>query len=117
MLRSRTNRGTVNANHDRSVIGPNPRILVVDGETPQVQALCRVLPDQGYAPIGFTSGEAALAGLRRGKCDLLVDGSYCEGTGIGLSIAARIALPFFSNDLGRLLRGRSIEHFLKPRGF
>jgi signal transduction histidine kinase len=49
-----------------------PRILVVDDEAAQMQALCATLPDHGYAPIGFTNGEAALEELRRGKCDLLL---------------------------------------------
>jgi two-component system sensor histidine kinase/response regulator len=49
-----------------------PRILVVDDEAAQMQALCATLPGHGYAPIGFTDGEAALEQLRRTKCDLLL---------------------------------------------
>jgi signal transduction histidine kinase len=48
------------------------RILVVDDETAQMQALCATLPDHGYAPIGFTNGEAALEELRHAKYDLLL---------------------------------------------
>ena len=48
-----------------------PRILVVDDEAAQVQALCRTLPDYGYEPVGFTEPEAALAELRRSRCDLV----------------------------------------------
>jgi signal transduction histidine kinase len=49
-----------------------PRILVVDDEAAQVQALCRTLPDYGYEPVGFTEPEAALAELRRSRCDLVL---------------------------------------------
>lgn len=70
--------------------GEKPRILVVDDETAQMQALCATLPDHGYAPIGFTNGEAALEELRRAKCDLLLADLTMPGMdGITLLQAAR----------------------------
>jgi signal transduction histidine kinase len=49
-----------------------PLVMVVDDDASQVQALCRALPAQGYDPIGFTDPEAALAELRRTRCDLVL---------------------------------------------
>src|SRR5438552_632071 len=95
MLRSRTNRGTVNANHERSMIGPNPRILVVDDETPQVQALCRVLPDHGYAPIGFTSGETALADCAAANAISLLTDFIVKARGSAYPLL-RVSLCHFS---------------------
>jgi signal transduction histidine kinase len=52
--------------------GAKPRVLVVDDEVAHVQALCSTLPDHGYEPIGFTDPDAALAELRRARCDLIL---------------------------------------------
>src|SRR3954452_17434696 len=62
---------------DRSMKVPSisesrPRVLVVDDETAQMQALCRTLPDHGYDTIGFSDGESALTELRRARCELLL---------------------------------------------
>src|SRR5271155_1695267 len=40
------------------------RILIVDDEEPQMQALCETLRDQGYDTVGCTAGSDALATLR-----------------------------------------------------
>ena len=49
-----------------------PLVMIVDDDDAQVQALCRTLPVHGYDPIGFTDPEAALAQLRRSRCDLVL---------------------------------------------
>jgi len=70
--------------------GSKARILVVDDEAAQMQALCRTLPDQNYEPIGFTDGEDALNELRRSRFDLLLADLMMPGMdGIALLQAAR----------------------------
>jgi PAS domain S-box-containing protein len=44
--------------------GDGQRVLVVDDEEPLVKLATRTLEELGYAPIGFTSGTAALAAFR-----------------------------------------------------
>jgi hypothetical protein len=51
---------------------PVVRILVVDDEAAQMQALCDTLGSQGYETAGFTKGQAALEALRDAKFDLLL---------------------------------------------
>lgn len=48
------------------------RLLIVDDEVAQMQALCNTLRDHGYETVGFTSGLAALAALRETPFDLLL---------------------------------------------
>ena len=48
------------------------RLLIVDDEAAQMQALCDTLADHGYQVVGRTGGEAALAALRHEKFDLLL---------------------------------------------
>jgi two-component system sensor histidine kinase/response regulator len=54
------------------VATPVARILIVDDEKPQMEALCNTLRDEGYATIGFTSANQALAALREQPFDLLL---------------------------------------------
>ena len=51
---------------------PIARILVVDDEAAQMQALCDTLRRHGYQTVGFTSGRAALETLRDERFDLLL---------------------------------------------
>src|SRR4051812_15632776 len=48
------------------------KILIVDDEAPQMEALCNTLRDEGYATTGFASGHEALALLRERHFDLLL---------------------------------------------
>ena len=79
---------------DAQPAAPRPRILVVDDESAQMQALCRTLPDHGYATVGFADGAAALAELQRAKCDLLLaDLMMPDMDGIALLQAAHTIDP------------------------
>lgn len=51
---------------------PINRLLVVDDEATQVEALCRTLEDEGYSVKGFTSVGAALGALRAGSFDIVL---------------------------------------------
>jgi signal transduction histidine kinase len=69
---------------------PLPRILIVDDETAQMQALCKTLGDHGYETRGFTNGVAALEELRKARFDLLLADLMMPGMdGIALLQAAR----------------------------
>jgi len=48
------------------------RLLVVDDEAAQVEALCRTLEDEGYTIKGFTATSAALEALRSGSFDIVL---------------------------------------------
>jgi light-regulated signal transduction histidine kinase (bacteriophytochrome) len=50
----------------------SPRILIVDDEVANVNALCDTLRDQGYEATGLTSGDAALDALQHNNFDLLL---------------------------------------------
>jgi len=66
------------------------RILVVDDEAPQMQALCHTLPNYGYQAVGFMNGEAALAELRQTRYELLLADLMMPGMdGIALWQAAQ----------------------------
>jgi signal transduction histidine kinase len=66
------------------------RLLIVDDEVAQMQALCDTLTDQGYETIGCGSGAAALNVLRRTPVDLLLaDLMMPELDGIALLRAAQ----------------------------
>ena len=70
--------------------GSKARILVVDDEAAQMKALCDTLPGADYEPVGFTDGRAALAELRRARCDLLLADLMMPGMdGIELLRAAQ----------------------------
>jgi two-component system, LuxR family, sensor kinase FixL len=67
-----------------------PRVLVVDDEAEQMQALCNTLRDQGYETTGFVNGRDALDSLRSTKYDLLLaDLVMPELDGIDLLQAAQ----------------------------
>jgi len=51
---------------------PLARLLIVDDEAAQMNALCETLADAGYATIGFTSATKALALLREESFDLVL---------------------------------------------
>jgi two-component system sensor histidine kinase/response regulator len=66
------------------------RLLVVDDEAAQVEALRRTLEDEGYSVQGFTGTEAALAALRAGTFDIVLTDLTMPGMdGIAFLNAAR----------------------------
>jgi signal transduction histidine kinase len=71
---------------------PNPpiaRILIVDDETAQMEALCHTLRDHDYETVGYSRGQDALVALREKPCDLLlVDLMMPEMDGITVLRAA-----------------------------
>ena len=48
------------------------RLLIVDDDATQMQALCDTLQDQGYDVVGCGSGDAGMAELRKAPFDLLL---------------------------------------------
>ncbi|MDE2052116.1 MAG: response regulator [Gammaproteobacteria bacterium] len=69
---------------------PINRLLVVDDEAAQVEALCRTLEDEGYSVDGFTGTAAALAALRAGSFDIVLTDLTMPGMdGIAFLNAAR----------------------------
>ncbi len=62
-----------------------PRLLIVDDEVPQMQALCITLQDEGYATRGFTSPHEALAVLRAEHFDVMLTDLMMPGMD-GLSL-------------------------------
>jgi two-component system, sensor histidine kinase and response regulator len=70
--------------------GIEARLLIVDDEVPQMQALCDTLAMEGYGTQGFSSAHQALRALRPGAFDLLLtDLMMPEMDGITLINAAR----------------------------
>jgi len=70
------------------------RLLVVDDEAAQVEALCRTLQDEGYSVQGFTGTGAALAALRAGSFDIVLTDLTMPGMdGIAFLNAAREIAP------------------------
>jgi two-component system sensor histidine kinase/response regulator len=66
------------------------RLLVVDDEAAQVEALCRTLEDEGYSVKGFTATREALAALRAGSFDIVLTDLTMPGMdGIAFLHAAR----------------------------
>jgi hypothetical protein len=66
------------------------RLLVVDDEAAQVEALCRTLEDEGYSVKGFTGAGAALGELRSGAFDIVLTDLTMPGMdGITFLNAAR----------------------------
>jgi signal transduction histidine kinase len=69
---------------------PIAKLLIVDDEAAQMQALCDTLQQEGYAVRGFTSGHDALALLREEQFDLLLTDLMMPGIdGIALLLASR----------------------------
>ncbi len=70
------------------------RLLVVDDEAAQVQALCHTLEDEGYSVKGFTSAAAALGELRAGAFDIVLTDLTMPGMdGVAFLNAARAIDP------------------------
>jgi len=66
-----------------------PRLLVVDDEARQMEALCRTLTPEGYDVVGFSSAREALAALRAQSFDVLLTDLKMPGMdGIELLAAA-----------------------------
>ncbi|MDE2447988.1 MAG: response regulator [Gammaproteobacteria bacterium] len=66
------------------------RLLVVDDEVAQVQALCHTLEDEGYSVKGFTGTGAALGALRTASFDIVLTDLTMPGMdGIAFLNAAR----------------------------
>ena len=66
------------------------RLLVVDDEAAQVEALCHTLEDEGYSVKGFTGAGAALGALRSGTFDIVLTDLTMPGMdGIAFLNAAR----------------------------
>ena len=69
---------------------PINRLLIVDDEPAQVEALCRTLEDEGYSVAGFTGAAAALAALDAGSFDIVLTDLTMPGIdGIAFLNAAR----------------------------
>jgi signal transduction histidine kinase len=65
------------------------RILIIDDERFQMEALCNTLRDEGFETVGFTSAIEGLAALRRQRFDLLLtDLVMADMDGISLLQAA-----------------------------
>ena len=101
------------------------RLLVVDDEAAQMQALCDTLEDHGYEALGCTNGEAALAALQRSPFDLLLADLMMPGlNGIAL---LRAALAIDPTLVGIIMTGEgtistaveamqsgALDYILKP---
>jgi hypothetical protein len=77
-------------------LSPLARLLIVDDEHEQVEALCRTLTSEGYSTHGAYSGQGALAALRAAAIDhatafdvLITDLMMPDTDGIALLRAAR----------------------------
>lgn len=106
-------------------IASSPSILIVDDETPQMEALCNTLCDEGYFTRGFVSAKDALLALRKQRFDLLLtDMMMPEMDGITL---LRAALEMDPNLVGVMMTGHgtidtavqamktgALDYILKP---
>jgi len=69
---------------------PKARLIIVDDESAQMNALCNTLTDEGYSTTGFTSAIRAMEVLRDQRFDLLLtDLMMPEMDGISLLRAAQ----------------------------
>jgi two-component system sensor histidine kinase/response regulator len=101
------------------------RLLIVDDEQKQMQALCNTLREQGYLTSGFKSAAEALSALRSNSYDLLLtDLMMPEINGIGLM---DLALKIDPNLVGIVMTGHgtidtavqamkagALDYILKP---
>lgn len=101
------------------------RLLIVDDEIPQMQALCNTLQEQGYQTTGFSSAHEALKALLDTKFDLiLTDLMMPEMDGIAL---LKTALHIDPEIVGIIMTGRgtidsavqamrtgALDYILKP---
>jgi signal transduction histidine kinase len=101
------------------------RLLVVDDETAQMNALCDTLGVEGYKVQGFNSPVAALGALHPGEFDLLLtDLMMPEMDGIALIAAARKIDPDICaivmtghgtiDTAVQAMQGGALDYILKP---
>jgi len=101
------------------------RLLIVDDEAAQMQALCHTLEDNGYETVGCGSGEAALAALRSAPFDLLLADLMMPGMdGIALLRAALAIDPTLVgiimtgegtiSSAVEAMRSGALDYILKP---
>lgn len=101
------------------------RLLIVDDEVAQMQALCDTLQTQGYETTGFATGDAALTALHSARFDLLLADLAMPGMdGISLLQAAQ---EIDANLVGIIMTGEgtivsaveamkvgALDYILKP---
>ncbi len=104
---------------------PSAKLLIVDDEIPQMEALCSTLQSQGYQTVGFSSAHEALKALLDAKFDLiLTDLMMPEMDGIAL---LKAALQMDPELVGVIMTGRgtidsavqamqtgALDYILKP---
>lgn len=101
------------------------RLLVVDDEAAQVEALCRTLEDEGYSVEGFTGARAALTALTPGAFDIVLTDLTMPGMdGIAFLNAARAVDPELAGIVmtghGTLataveaMKAGALDYILKP---
>ena len=101
------------------------RLLVVDDEAAQVEALYRTLEDEGYSVKGFTGARAALAALTAGAFDIVLTDLTMPGMdGIAFLNAARQIDPELAGIVmtghGTLttaveaMKAGALDYILKP---
>ena len=101
------------------------RLLIVDDEAAQMQALCDTLEDNGYETVGCANGEVALATLRRMPFDLLLADLMMPGMdGIALLRAALAMDPTLVgiimtgegtiSSAVEAMRSGALDYILKP---
>ena len=101
------------------------RLLIVDDEAAQMQALCDTLEDHGYQVVGRTNGEEALVALQQAPFDLLLADLVMPGmNGIGLLRAALAIDPMLvgiimtgEGTIGtavEAMQSGALDYILKP---
>ncbi|HEV8395124.1 MAG TPA: ATP-binding protein [Vicinamibacterales bacterium] len=103
----------------------HPRLLVVDDEARQMEALCRTLTPEGYDVTGFSVPEEALAALREQPFDVLLTDLMMPGMD-GLALMAA-ALEIDPDLVGIMMTGQgtvtsavdamkigALDYILKP---
>jgi hypothetical protein len=107
------------------VNGTLARLIIVDDESAQLQALCDTLSLEGYVTRGFGSARQALAALRPGEFDLLLtDLMMPEMDGIALieaaqqidaSLSAIVMTGHGTVDTAvQAMQGGALDYILKP---
>jgi two-component system sensor histidine kinase/response regulator len=110
---------------EAAVTSPSARILIVDDEKAQMEALLNTLQFEGYRTTGFSSPQKALAELKAGEYEvLLTDLKMPEMDGIELIRAARQKDPdivgIVMTGHGTIdtavaaMQGGALDYVLKP---